>query len=132
MRAELRRDREFALTESTLRGEFASADAGLFSNPVDRFDSVEAFRAAVEESHRSIEERVAARAAAQEQELRAKYAEKYGPLEPDVPDASVPAGDGIPTLAQVQRMTLAQQDALEAANPGVIDRIIETASRREG
>lgn len=131
IRAELRRDREFALAESTLKGQYGSADPGLFRDAADRFDSVEAFTAAVEESHRSIEQRVAAAKEAAEQELRAKYAEQYGPLEPDV-NGTEAQGDGIPTLAQLHRMSLAEQDALEAKHPGIIDRIIETASRKEG
>ncbi len=123
--------RDFLRAETELREQFGSADPALFDEADTRFDSVEAFKAAIEQSHRSIEERVTAATTAAEEALRARYAERYGPLEIDAPGAEAPAGgDGLPTIAQLQAMSMSELDAFEAQHPGVIDRIIATASRK--
>lgn len=132
LRSENRRVREFLRAETELQTAFGSADPALFEDADSRFDSVEAFRAAVEESHRSTEALVASRVEAKLQEERAKLAERFGPLDLDSPDATTPTADGLPTLAQLERMSMAEMDALDAKHPGVIDRIIQTASRKEG
>ena len=123
--------REFLRAEVELKEQYGSADPGLFSDSDTRFDSVEAFRAAVEDSHRSIEERVKSREEQLEADIRARYAERYGPLEIDIPGGEPPAnGTGLPTLAQLHEMSMAQMDALEEKHPGAIDRIIATANVR--
>lgn len=132
-RAEIRRTREFDLATAELRQSAASADAGLFTDPADRFESVEAYRAAVEASHRTTEERVNARLTEAEQALRARYAEQYGPLDPAAPDVTTPTGDGLPSPEALLRMSMDEMDALEAKHGvGVIDRIIASATGKDG
>ncbi len=108
-----------------LQTEFPYADKGIYSD-LSRFESVESLRAAAEASHQRITALIEPALAEKEKEIRAKYAERYGDLGPDEPTDTTPSGD--PTLEQLGRMKQSELDRLEIDNPGVIDRVLRSAT----
>lgn len=109
-----------------LKTEFPLADASIYAD-LTQFESAEALRAAVEGSHARTSALIAPAIEAKEQEIRAKYAERYGDLGPEEPTDTTPSGD--PTIDQLNRMSQAELDRLERDNPGVIDRVLRSASK---
>lgn len=97
----------------TLKTEFPSADPALFSNPMS-YQSVEAFRAAVEDSHTRISTVVTAQAEAATAAVRQQYEAKFGPLGETPPDNGGATSTGLPALAEYAAMSFDQRDALEA------------------
>jgi hypothetical protein len=95
----LNRDRELTEARSTLKTEFPSADPALLKAD---YASVEAMRAAVEDSHKRIEAIIAPRVDSESQALLARYVEKYGAL-PDAPGAGEGTPKtGLPTKAELR------------------------------
>lgn len=108
-----------------LKTEFPLADASIYSD-LTQFESAESLRAAVEGSHARTAALIAPAIEAKEKEIRQKYAERYGDLGPEEPADTTPSGD--PTIAQLNAMNQAQLDQLERDNPGVIDRVLRSAT----
>lgn len=109
----------------TLRSQYPDADSGLFDR-AHEFASPEAFQLAVMDSH----DRVAAvrgdERAKTEERIRAEFAAKgFGPPAPPSGGNTPVAGD--PTPEALSRMTNAEWDALEAASPGIIKRVLSSA-----
>lgn len=114
-------------TAEALKGEFGFADADIFQSARD-FDSPEALRAAVENSHKRVQTHVEAAREDERNRILAEVEAKHGIRLAPAPassDAQAPAGD--PTLEQLGAMSQAELDAEEAKNPGVIDRVLRTA-----
>lgn len=88
-----------------------------------RYDSPEAFEAAVEAEAQSLTAALQARDEAREREIRERYEKAYGRIVPPV--ASETAPSGLPTPDQLAEMTQDELDAVEAEyGEGVIDRIL--------
>lgn len=118
---------------STLRTDetVKYADPSLFDRYAE-FDSPEAFRAAVEQSHRSFEGRLTSLNVVPQSEVEARlkaYVDRYGELNTTPPDASGGTPTGDPSLEEIARMTQPELTALEERNPGVIDRVMFGANR---
>jgi hypothetical protein len=125
--ADLRRVRELDRMSVTLKDEFPEADPSLFNDadPLD-FESPEAYRLQVSRSHEARSAAKNAMKAEVEAELRAAYAERYGPLGDEAPEGvgETDAVTGDPTPAQLAAMSLKEQVAFDTENPGVIDRVL--------
>lgn len=111
----------------TIRSEFPHADSALFEpERMAQFSSPEAYRQAVEDSHRRVAAILDAGWAEREQKLRDELAAKFGDTGAAGVGGTVPAG-GDPTPTQLNAMTTAEIDALEAKNPGVVERVLRKA-----
>ena len=126
MRREAARSREIAAAEATAREEFPNADSALFAR-IDEFDSAEDLLEAARSSHNATSELLKDRLAAAEKELRERYEKVHGPL-PEPVSASDTPPSGTPTVQELSAMSQAQLDALEAKEPGIIDRVIRSAN----
>lgn len=118
----------------SLRSEFPLADASLFEDRLVDFASPEALRIAAEDSHKAVASLVDAGMKAKEADLLKTFAEQYGV---DLQGEGGPQGqgqsvDGDPTPEQFNRLSFAEQDALEAKSPGITQRIIDKATRGQG
>ena len=122
----MRRERTFATAEASLRERFPYADTSIFERSLD-FDSVEALSTAVQQSHDSIKARAAQALEAEKEELLRPYIEKYGPLQTTPPGNAGGTNTGDPTPAELMAMNALELDALEQANPGVIERVRRSA-----
>jgi len=114
-------------TAAALKAEFPNADPSLFApEKLSQFGSPEALRFEVEDSHR----RVAAILDAQRTEIEAKVREEMAAAtgSPAGAGGTPPVPGGDPTPAQLVAMTPAEMNALEAVNPGVLDRVLRAAS----
>lgn len=120
----MRQEREMARAESSFKEQYKLADPELFERT---YPSVEAFEAAVKSSHERVSSLVNAGRSEQENALLARYREAYGELDATPPDSNGGTATGDPTFAQLEAMSLSELDALEAANPGVIDRVKRSA-----
>jgi hypothetical protein len=118
-RAELRE------AAGALRSDYGYANDDLFRH-AHEFESVDAFKAAVQADHERVEGLVARTAAEREQALKDQITEKYG-VRFDTPTDGGQAPSGDPTPAQINSMSFAEQREFEAANPGVIERVIRQA-----
>src|SRR4051812_26014624 len=132
-REEMRRARELERAASDLRKDetVKYADPSLYDR-IDDFDSVEALRAAAEQSHRSFEARLQGLEVVPKSDVEQKlaaYEAKYGPLQ--TPPASTGTGQatGDLTIEQVGAMGFDERDAYEAAHPGVIARVVNANLR---
>lgn len=111
-----------------LKSEFPDADPTLFSpEKLSQFGSPEAFRFAVEDSHKRVAAILAERSAAIEAKVREEMAAKFGDGGAG-PAGSTPAPGADPTPAQLAAMSVSEMNALEAASPGVMDRVLKAAS----
>lgn len=122
------RRQELSTAASTLKSEFDLADPALFDpKKVAEFASVEAFKEAVESSHRVTASLVDARVATRESALRTEFAEKYGiTLPPPASTGEAPSGD--PTVDQIVAMSFSEKARYEAEHPGVMARVLRSAS----
>lgn len=127
MRREAARSRELSAAAETAKSEYPDADSDILAR-VDEYDTAEEFLAAARASHESIGSHVDARLKAREEELRKRYAETYGEL-PPLPDENTGSPTGDPTLAQLNAMSITELDALEQADPGVIERVQRSADQ---
>lgn len=117
---------EMRSAAAALEQEFEYADPDVLAR-AHEFESAEALRAAVEEQHNAV---VAFRDSIREEEratVLREVAERYGiQIEAPPPaDATVPSGD--PTIEQIASWSFAEERAFDAANPGVIDRVLRSA-----
>ena len=127
MRQEASRSRDLALAAETARKEYPNALASIVQNP-EEFDSPEELLETARASHESLTAFISEKTAAAEKELRDRYEAVHGPL-PEPASADGPAPSGDPTVQQLSEMSIAQLDALEAKEPGIIDRIIRSAEQ---
>jgi hypothetical protein len=111
----------------SLQGEFPLADPALF-NRAKEFKSVDAFKSAIESSHRANDTIVSAEMAKREAAIREDVNKRYGiNLVPATPNGGeVPSGD--PSIETIAAMSFAEQREFEAANPGVIERVLRSAT----
>lgn len=127
-REELRRQRELDSAVGALKEQFPNAVRTL-SN-VDSFDSVEALQVAAENEQKAFSDQVGPAVQAAIDAALKPYVDKFGPLQTAPAGAQPGVGDGLPTLADVERMSLSEQDALEKQHPGLIDRLHREAFSR--
>ena len=128
MRREMARTRELNDAVATARSQYPNALGDVFSR-LDEYDSPEELLEAARASHEALSSHLDAQMAQKEKELRERYEKVHGPL-PETstsPDAPAPKGD--PTVDELSDMTVSQLDALEAKEPGIIDRIIRSADQ---
>lgn len=125
MRQEQARSRELAAAEATAREQFPNADSAILAR-ADEFDSAEELLEAARASHQATSSLLEDRLKAAEQELRERYEKVHGPL-PEPVSASETPPSGVPTIEELSAMNQRQLDALEAQNPGVIDRVLRSA-----
>lgn len=118
-----------ASAASSLRTEFPYADSALFTpEKLAGFGSPEALRLAVQDSHLRVADLMATEKTAIEERLRQEYADKLGNGSGAGNTAGTAAGGADPTVEQLASMTTSELDALEAANPGVVSRILRSAT----
>lgn len=122
----MRREREMARAESTLREQYKLADPDVFDRD---YPSAEALTVAVQESHDRISALVGQGTDAASAALLARYVEKYGELDPTPPDANGGTPTGDPTVAQIEAMDFLELDRYEQDHPGVIDRVMRSVGR---
>lgn len=117
-----------ARTVESLKAEFPHADPALFSpDRVAGFRSPEALRFAVEDSHRRVTAIVAEERAALEAKIREELAAQSGGSAGPAGTPPVPGGD--PTPEQLLAMDMDEWDRLEAASPGLIERVLSGSSQ---
>lgn len=123
--ADLVRMEEMRDYRDALRAEFPLASADLTRNYL-QYDSPESMRLAVARSHEAEKADQERRDAEAEARVRKQYEERLGKLPPETPtDAG--AGEGLPTIAQINSWPLNKQMEFEAKNPGVIQRLTDEA-----
>jgi len=107
----------------TVREEFPEASAALFGD-LSQYGSVDALRAAAQRSHEARKAEKDAMKAEIEADLKAKFEAQYGgELQEEAPPSGGDAPSGVPTAAQLARMSLSELQEFEEKNPGVIRRI---------
>jgi hypothetical protein len=109
----LKRDRELTAAASQLKTDFPFADEALFTG-YDSFDSVEAFRAAVEASHTRTQTLAEKAAQPLIDAALAPYVEKYGRLAAPPATGSTEAPAGMPSPEQIKQFSVAQVQAFIA------------------
>lgn len=117
-------------TAASAKSEFPNADPALFEpERIAQFSSPEAYRLAVEDSHRRVAAILDAGWQEREAKLREELAGKIGDAGANAGgSASIPAG-GDPTPAQLAAMSMREIEALEASNPGVLARVAASVGR---
>lgn len=114
---------------TSLKAEFPHADPALFSpDRVAQFQSPEALRFAAEDSHRRVAGILDAERAAIEAKLREELAASGTGAAGAGPAGTPPIPGGDPTPEQLLAMDMDEWDRLEAANPGVIERVLQGSS----
>ena len=129
LRAEMRRTAEITAALPTLRDEFPYADEAILAR-ADEYDSAEALRAALENSHKSVENRIAPAVAEEVRKLKERYSARFGPLTDDIaPPGGEPATvvPGMPTLQELQAMPFAEYRKFADANPEYVNNLLRTA-----
>jgi hypothetical protein len=112
---------------NNLKTEFPNADPALFgSDSITGFGSVDALRLAAMDSHSRISEVIAAKEKEIEDRFKAQYAGSGEAGSPSGGSTQGVAGD--PTPEQLARMTPSEWDALEDKTPGIIQRVLRSAS----
>lgn len=113
-----------------LRVDLPHADPSIFGR-LDEFGSVEALTVAAEGSHQRVQAALDAQKEDLEKTLLSDFATRYGVK---IEGAAGPQGTteggqpgGDPTPEQFARLSFAEQNALEAAHPGISDRILRAA-----
>lgn len=128
MRRESARTRELAAAVETARSEFPNADPSVYSD-TDSYETAEEFLTAAKASHDRLAGHLADREKEIEEEVRKRYAEKFGELPAPPEDPGKGQGAGDPTVEQLSSMSQAQLDQLEKDKPGVIDRVLRSADQ---
>jgi hypothetical protein len=114
-------------TASSLKEQFPLADPSLFSKATS-YESPEALRVAVEESHGAKQAEKDAVRASVEAEVRAQYAEKFGELPASPPDDDGGSGAGALTPEQARGMSFSEIDAFVAEHgQEAWDRIVRSS-----
>lgn len=113
--------------------ELKFADKAILDRAAE-YDSPEALRAAVEQSHnerKAFLESVGAVPKSDVEQQLAAYRERYGDL-PSPPDTSGAQATGTPTVEQIGAMTFAERDAYEAEHgKGSLQQLISKQMRSE-
>lgn len=104
--------------------EFPHADPDLFGARLAEFGSVDALRLAAEASHLRVASVIAGEKATIEAQVRAEMAAAHGG---GSGQPGIPGTPGDPTPAELAGYSIEQMDALEAKNPGVLDRVMRSA-----
>jgi hypothetical protein len=108
-----------------VRAAFPHADPGIFSpEQLSQFTTPDALRFAAEDSHNRVAAILQSERVALEAKIREEIAAASGGVTPVTPAGHIPVGGGDPTPSQLAEMSQAQLAALEAANPGVTDRVL--------
>lgn len=114
-------------TATSIKSEFPHADPSLFeADRMSQFSSPEAYRQAVEDSHRRVAAILDSGWAEREQKLRDELAAKFGDTGAAGVGGNVPAG-GDPTVAQLNAMSDSEIDALKAKDPDIVNRVLRKA-----
>lgn len=131
MRSEMRREQmravQIADLRASLREEFPRAEASIFDRAYE-YETPEAFRLAVDQSHTAISGVIEAELT----RLRSLDAEA---LQKELGQTTTPAGDGgssgggDPTPEALAGMSMAQLDQIEKQSPGVIDRVLRSVNQ---
>lgn len=112
---------------ASLREKFPRALGSIFESAMT-FETPEAFVFAVSESHNEIDAVVKREAAAEVDAVKADFAKRFGQA------ALTPSGEGsapVPgelTLAQIAKMSLREQAEYDKAHPGLVDRLLRSAT----
>ena len=110
-------------TASELKAQFPHADPAIFApEKLSTFASTDALRFAAEDSHRRVAGILDAERAAMEAKLREELAAATSGASGAGGTATPPPGD--PSIEALRGMTIAEIDALEAASPWVVDRVM--------
>lgn len=128
VRQELRRAAEITSVTGALREQFPYAGSVLDRS--DSFDNVEQLKVAAENEHKRIEALIGPALTAAAEAATKPYVERFGALQAPPAGAAPGEGLGLPTLAEVERMSLSEQDALEKAHPGHIESLHREALQR--
>lgn len=117
-------------TAASAKAEFPNADPALFEpSRIAQFSSPEAYRLAVEDSHRRVAAILDAGWQEREAKLREELAGRIGDAGANAGGTgTVPAG-GDPTPQQLAAMDMREIEALEAQNPGVLQRVAASVGR---
>jgi len=118
----LRRQREIDTAEGALKEQFPNATTTL--SDLSKFESFEAMRVAAENEEKAFQDKAASAIDAAVADALKPYIDKHGPIQVPPAGAAPGAGDGLPTLAEVNRMSLDELDALEEAHPGLHKRLL--------
>lgn len=123
----LRREREMGQVVPELREQFQFADPSIFVN-TDRFDSVEALRAAAEADHTRVKALAETAAKPLVDAALAPYIEKYGRLAASTPESGGGQTTQLPSWQEVRTYSQGQLSALVAQHgEDVLQRIRQSA-----
>lgn len=114
---------ELVRTVEALRQQYPNADSGIFERAVE-YDSIDALRLDVIDSHQAMQTRIEARVAEREAALREEFEQRYG--QGNTPPGAPPAGSD-PTPEQLARMSNKEWEELERRSPGVVERVLRSA-----
>lgn len=128
MRQELRRAAEITSVTGALREQFPYATSVLDRS--DSFDNVEQLKVAAENEHKRVEALIGPALTAAAEAAITPYVERFGALQAPPAGAAPGEGQGLPTLAEVERMSLDELTALEKAHPGHVDTLHREAFQR--
>jgi hypothetical protein len=121
LRTELRRQRQIDGAVGALKEQFPNATRTL--SAVDSFDSLEALQVAAENEQKAFNDQVGPAVQSAIDAALAPYVAKYGPIQTAPAGAAPGQGDGLPTVQDLDRMSLDQLEALDKEHPGLIARI---------
>lgn len=114
----------------TLRQEFPHADPAFFeADHALSYGSVTALRMAAQASHDRVASILEAERPAVEQRLREEFAKANPGAAGPANGGGTEGGTGDPTPAQLAAMSMDELDELEKANPGVLDRVLRSATK---
>lgn len=122
MRAELRRERELSSARDALKEQFPNATRTIAG--FDSFESYEAMRVSAENEQKAFDAQVAPAVEAKVAEALKPYVDKFGPIQTPPAGGQPGAGDGLPTLEEIQAMGLGELEALEKEHPGLHQRLL--------
>lgn len=115
-----------SVASEKVRAEFPHADPALFTpDGLSQFTTPEALRFAAQDSHSRVAAILDAERATLESTIREEFAAKYGQAPGPAGTPATPSGD--PTPAQLAAMSVSELNALEASNPGVMERVLAKA-----
>jgi hypothetical protein len=121
----LRRDRQIQSALGALKEQFPNAKRTFAE--ADSFESVEALTLAAENEQKAFTEQVGPAVQAAVDAALAPYVKRFGALQAPPTGGTDGAGQGLPTLAEVERMSLSELTALEKEHPGHQDRLLREA-----
>jgi mRNA-degrading endonuclease toxin of MazEF toxin-antitoxin module len=121
IRAELRRATEFHSAVGALKEQFPNATQALAN--ADSFANVEQLRVAAENEQAAFNAQVSPAVAAAVEAALAPYVQRFGSLQVAPAGATPGQGDGLPSLQDINAMSLDELDALNKAHPDLIARL---------